>query len=304
MKDKVVFVTGAARGIGAAVSRQLAERGAHVVLTGLEHDELMARAAELGPGHMVREVDVTDAESVDAAVENAVDEYGRIDVVIANAGIGTYGTLEKGDPAAWLRTIDVNLLGVYRTVYATLPHIIESRGYILAIASVASFMSLPGMTSYSASKAGVESLVRGLRAEVGFRGVDVGSAHPSWIDTDLVRECEADLGAFRTMRANLQWPLKATTPLEECARILADGIEKRKARIFVPGSAGLIYWLRSLLNTRAVERANERLAAEAVPEMEREIEALGRSGSPRTTEINKLGPAPTQRAEASSKRYG
>jgi len=100
MKDKVVLITGAARGIGAAVAKQLASRGARIALTGLEPEELAARAAELGPGHMVREVDVTDAESVQAAVDAVVREYGRIDVVVANAGIGAFGTLETGDPEA------------------------------------------------------------------------------------------------------------------------------------------------------------------------------------------------------------
>lgn len=288
MKDQVVLVTGAARGIGAAVSKQLAARGARIALTGLEPEELAARAAELGPGHMVHELDVTDADSVRSAVAAVIEKYGRIDVVVANAGIGTYGTIETGDSEAWFRTIDVNLLGVYRTIHATLPHVIDSRGYVLVIASIASFMALPGMSSYSASKAGVELLVRGLRAEVGFRGVDAGTAHPSWIDTDLVRESEADLKSFQLMRANLPWPLKATTPLETCAKTIADGIEKRKARIFVPRSAALIYWMRSLLNTRPVERANEKIAAEAVPMMEREVAALGRSGSARTTAINSL----------------
>jgi NAD(P)-dependent dehydrogenase (short-subunit alcohol dehydrogenase family) len=288
MKDKVVFVTGAARGIGAAVSKQLAARGARIVLAGLEPDELAARAAELGPEHMVQELDVTDSDSVRSAVDAVIQRYGRIDVVVANAGIGTYGTIETGDSEAWFRTIDVNLLGVYRTIHATLPHVLDSRGYVLVIASIASFMALPGMSSYSASKAGVELLVRALRAEVGFRGVDAGTAHPSWIDTDLVRESEADLESFRLMRANLPWPLKATTSLETCAKTIADGIEKRKVRIFVPRSAALIYWLRSLLNTRPIERANEKLVAEAVPMMEHEIAALGRPGSARTTAINRL----------------
>lgn len=295
MKDKVVLITGAARGIGAAVAKELASRGAKIALTGLEPEELAARASELGAGHMVRAVDVTHADSIRQAVADVVKGYGRIDVVIANAGIGTYGTIEKGDTEAWFRTIDVNLLGVYRTIHATLPYLIESRGYVLVIASVASFMALPGMSSYSVSKAGVESLTRGLRAEVGFRGVDAGSAHPSWIDTDLVRESEADLESFRMMRASLPWPLKATTSLDQCAKTIADGIEKRKARIFVPRAAALIYWLRSLLNTRPIERANEKLASEAVPMMEREIDALGRPGSARTTAINKLNDQEDQR---------
>ncbi|MFW2389996.1 MAG: short-chain dehydrogenase/reductase, partial [Polyangiales bacterium] len=213
MEDKVVLITGAARGIGAAIAKELASRGAKIALTGLEPEELAARAAELGAGHMYRVADVTDPDSMKRAVADIVKEYGRIDVVVANAGIGTYGTIEKGDTEAWLRTIDVNLIGVFRTIHTTLPYLIESRGYALVIASVASFVALPGMSSYSVSKAGVESFTRALRAEVGFRGVDAGSAHPSWIDTDLVRESEADLEGFRLLRANLPWPLKSTTSL-------------------------------------------------------------------------------------------
>jgi NAD(P)-dependent dehydrogenase (short-subunit alcohol dehydrogenase family) len=294
MKDKVVFVTGAARGIGAAVSKELAARGARIALTGLEVDELAARAAELGPRHVYREVDVTDPQALQAAVDATVDQLGGIDIVVANAGIGTYGTVDNGDPRAWLHTIDVNLNGVFRTVHATLPHILERRGYVLAIASVASFLALPGMSSYCASKAAVEALVRSLRAEVGFRGVDVGSAHPSWIDTDLVREASQDLESFRFMRSKLPWPLKATTSLQDCAKAIADGIEGRKARIYVPQSVALIFWLRGLLNTSAGERMTAEIVKEAVPMMDKEVAALGRSGSVRTIRINRLAESEVQ----------
>lgn len=288
MQGKVVFITGAARGIGAAVAKELARRGARVALTGLEPAELEARARELGPGHMAREVDVADLEAVRGAVADVVAELGGIDVVIANAGIASYGTIEHGDPEAWRRTIEVNLSGVFHTVHAALPHVLERRGYVLAIASVASFMALPGMSSYSASKAGVELFIRALRAEVGFRGVAAGTAHPTWIDTDLVRDAATDLESFRLLRSKLPWPLRATHSLDDCARTIADGVEKRQARIYVPRSIGLIYWLRSLLNTGAIERSLEPAVAEAVPLMDRELQTLGRPSSQRTTEINRL----------------
>lgn len=139
-------------------------------------------------------------------------KLGGIDIVIANAGIGTYGTIENGDSQAWSRTIDVNLTGVFHTVQARLPHVLERRGYVLVIASVASFLPLAGMSSYCASKTAVEALVRTLRAEVGFRGVDAGTAHPSWIDTDMVREVAQDLESFRFVRSKLPWPLRAARP--------------------------------------------------------------------------------------------
>lgn len=298
LQGKVVFVTGAARGIGAAVAKELAARGARIALAGLEPDELAARAAELGPGHTHRVVDVTDRHAVRQAVDSTVAELGGIDVVIANAGIGTYGTVEHGDVDAWLRTVDVNLNGVFHTVHAALPHVIQRQGYVLVIASVASFMALPGMSSYGATKAAVEAFVRALRSEVGFRGVGAGTAHPSWIDTDLVREATGDLESFRYARSKLPWPLKSTTSVEECALAIVRGIEKRKARIFVPRSVAVLYWLRSVLNSRVGEGLVSKIAKETVPMMERELSALGRPASARTARINGLGTSLSKSAES------
>ena len=288
LRGKVVFITGAARGIGAAVGAEAARRGAKVALAGLEPEVLAETAARIGPDAIDVECDVTDLDSVEGAVASTVERFGGIDVVLANAGIGTFGTAEKGDPEAWLRTIDVNLNGAYRTIHATLPHVLERRGYIGVVCSIASFAPLAGMSSYSASKAAAESLVRAVRQEVGFRGVDVGAIHPSWIDTDLVRESERDMPSFREGREKLPWPLKATTSVEDCATAIVDGFEQRKARVFVPKAAVLTYWLRTLITSRAGERIADADADERIPQMEREFAALGRSASTRTAAINDL----------------
>ena len=288
LRGKVVFITGGARGIGAAVGVESARRGASVALAGLEPEVLAETAARIGPDAIDVECDVTDLDSVEGAVASTVERFGGIDVVLANAGIGTFGTAEKGDPEAWLRTIDVNLNGAYRTIHATLPHVLERRGYIGVVCSIASFAPLAGMSSYSASKAAAESLVRAVRQEVGFRGVDVGAIHPSWIDTDLVRESERDMSSFREGREKLPWPLKATTSVEDCATAIVDGFEQRKARVFVPRAAVLTYWLRTLITSRAGERIAGADADERIPQMEREFAALGRSASTRTAAINDL----------------
>jgi NAD(P)-dependent dehydrogenase (short-subunit alcohol dehydrogenase family) len=288
LRGKVVFITGGARGIGAAVGVESARRGASVALAGLEPEVLAETAARIGPDAIDVECDVTDLDSVEGAVASTVERFGGIDVVLANAGIGTFGTAEKGDPEAWLRTIDVNLNGAYRTIHATLPHVLERRGYIGVVCSIASFAPLAGMSSYSASKAAAESLVRAVRQEVGFRGVDVGAIHPSWIDTDLVRESERDMPSFREGREKLPWPLKATTSVEDCATAIVDGFEQRKARVFVPRAAVLTYWLRTLITSRAGERIAGADADERIPQMEREFAALGRSASTRTAAINDL----------------
>ena len=288
LNGKVVFITGGARGIGAAVGVECARRGARVALAGLEPEELEATAARIGAGTPWFDCDVTEMASVEEAVEGTMSELGGIDLALANAGIGTYGTVEKGDPEAWLRTIDINLNGVYRTVHSVLPHVIERRGYIGVVCSIASFSPLAGMSSYSASKAGAELFVRALRQEVGFRGVDVGAIHPSWIDTDLVRESERDLPAFREAKGKLPWPLRATTSVEDCARAIVDGFEARKARVFVPKGAALAHYLRTVINSSFGERVTAAEAPEMVPRIEREIAELGRSGSARTARINDL----------------
>src|SRR3954447_6212593 len=134
LTGRAVLVTGAARGIGAETARRLAARGARVALVGLGPAELERVAGDC-PGAVFFEADVTDRDALAAAVEGTVAAFGGIDVVIANAGIGTVGFARSIDPAAFERVLEVNLLGVWRTVRACLPHVIERRGYVLTIAS-------------------------------------------------------------------------------------------------------------------------------------------------------------------------
>lgn len=284
LQGKVLFVTGAARGIGAGVAAEAARRGARVALTGIEPDELVARAAELGPDHIHLEADVTDLGSVERAVQGTVDELGRIDMVLANAGIGTYGSVENTDPAAFARTMEINVNGVFHTVHATLPQLLANRGWVGIVGSIASYAPLPGAASYNASKAGVELFTRALRAELGSRGVTAASIHPSWIDTDLVRE-SAELASFREAREKLPWPARATTSVERCAELIMDGAEAGKDRIFIPKSARLIFWARNLINSRFGEAIMTREAPELVARMDAEVAELGRSMSSRNIAI-------------------
>jgi NAD(P)-dependent dehydrogenase (short-subunit alcohol dehydrogenase family) len=279
-----ILVTGAARGIGAATARVLAARGHRVALVGLEPDRLAALAAELGDRHAWFEADVTDQDQLDAAVAGTVERLGGIDTVVANAGIASYGTVVQLAPDDFRRVVDINLTGVFRTVHAALPQVIERRGYVLIVASMASFTALGGLAAYCASKAGADALAASLRQEVARHGVAVGSAYPSWIDTDMVRDATQDLDSFRRMRAMLPWPMHSTTSVEECGTAITDGIERRARRIFVPPSAQLLQWLRPLLGSAPVEWLILRGAGRLIPAMEAEVEALGRSVSERVRE--------------------
>ncbi len=187
VNGRTVFVTGAARGIGAESARRLHAKGANVALVGLEPDLLEELAAELGDRAEAFEADVTDADALERAVDDAVERFGGIDVAIANAGINMSGTVAKGRLEAIERVLDVNLMGVWRTDRAVLPQIIERKGYLLNIASLAAVSHAPMMAPYATAKAGVEALSNCLRQELALTGARVGCAYFGFIDTDLVR---------------------------------------------------------------------------------------------------------------------
>lgn len=272
----VVLITGPARGIGAALARVLAARGASIALVGMEPERLVTLAAELGPSHSWYECDVTDQASLDAAVADTMRAHGRIDAVVANAGISSHGTVALTPIEAMARVIDVNLTGVIRTVSATLPHVIDSKGYYLLIASAAAIASSPGITTYSATKAGVEHFGNGLRLEVAQKGVDVGVAYPSWIDTDLVRDAQT-LGSFSERLKRLPGPFGKITPLDVCAAALAEAVEKRMRKVFVPKSLGRYAAIRELLKSPFAEKRATRNINAHLPHLDEEVTASGRS---------------------------
>ncbi len=278
LAGSVVLVTGAARGIGAHTARLAAARGARVALLGLEPDLLSAVAAELPGGpHAWYECDVADQPGLDRAIASTVEVLGGIDTVVANAGVANLGTVAVGPVDALVRTIEVNLIGVVRTVSATLPQVTARRGYYLLISSAAAFTVLPGMAAYCAAKAGVEQFGNALRLEVAHTGVRVGTAHPSWVDTDLVRDAAADLPTFRERLRRLPPPLNRYTTVDSCAGALVDAIERRRRRVYVPRSVAAVSALRTVALGPAVGAALRRAARTGVPAMEAELRAVGRS---------------------------
>lgn len=286
LKGKVVLITGGARGVGAETARRLVAKGAQVVLVDLDREPLAALEAELGASNATSIVgDVTKLEDMEAAVDHALKAFGKLDVAMANAGIASYGSVLAVDPATFRRVIDVNVNGVFHTVRAALPALIETKGYALVVSSLAAYAASPGLVAYHASKAGAEHFANALRPEVGYLGVKVGSAHMSWIDTPLVQDAKSDLSAFRTMLDRLPGPLGNTTSVEACADAFVKGIEKRKTRISVPGWVNAIRWLKPALTTPIGERETARHAHEIVPLMDQEVLALGRSMSARTAAL-------------------
>jgi NAD(P)-dependent dehydrogenase (short-subunit alcohol dehydrogenase family) len=287
--SRVVFITGGARGIGAEVARRLRAKGAKLVLTDLDEAPLAALSAELGGAEHVLTVlaDVRDLSAMQAAADKAVERFGGIDIVLANAGIASFGSVLHVDPEAFKRVIDVNVLGVFHTVRATLPSVIERRGYLLLVSSFAAYTAAPGLAPYHASKAAVEHFANALRLEVAHQGVDVGSAHMSWIDTPLVQDAKSDLGTFSEMLAALPSPIGKTTTVDKCGAAFVAGIEGRKKRVNCPGWVGAFRWIRPLVSTSLGERPIRALTPDLLPRMDAEAAALGRSIGARTEALEK-----------------
>lgn len=284
---KRVLITGAARGIGAALAHELADRGARVAACGLEDDALTAVVDGLPGGterHAWFPADVRDLDAVRAAVAGAVERFGGLDVVVANAGIVNLGTVAGSPTEDLLRTIDVNLQGVVRTVGASTDALLASRGHVLLISSASALGPTAGMAAYTASKAGVEAFADALSQELRPTGATVGCAYLSWVDTDLVRDVDELLPSMRLLRRRLPWPLRATTSPAVAAAALADGIAGRRRRIMVPRGLGLLRWTRPALTSPAGEALMGLLGHRLIPRMDQESRALEHRFGARTPE--------------------
>ena len=245
-----------------------------MALLGLEPGELAQVAASCGPHAHWWELDVTDEDALAAAAAEIRRTYGRVDVVVANAGIAIGGPFLHCDPRTFARVIEVNLLGSVATTRAFLPALLESKGYLLQVASLAALAPAPMMAAYCASKSGAEAFARAVRAEVAHHGVKVGVAYLSWTDTDMVRGADEN-AALAQMRARLPYPAGRTYPAAAAADALIRGITRRAPRVYGQG------WLPFMQAARGVvPPLAARLAARAMPEIETRWLATGARAEP------------------------
>jgi NAD(P)-dependent dehydrogenase (short-subunit alcohol dehydrogenase family) len=261
VNGRTVFITGAARGIGAESARRLHAKGANVALVGLEPERLEALAAQLGERAAAFEADVTDFDALQRAVAATVERFGGIDVGIANAGIAYIGPLASAPVEQVERTLAVNFLGVWRTDRALIPHIVEREGYLLNIASMAAVSHAPMMGPYTAAKAGVEALTDALRMETVLTRARVGCAYFGFIDTDLVRASFAQ-PSTQAMTGRLPSFMRNPAPLSAAIDAIERGIERRAPRLWAPRWVGAMLVLRGLvqpLTERQMLREPERL---------------------------------------------
>jgi NAD(P)-dependent dehydrogenase (short-subunit alcohol dehydrogenase family) len=238
-----VLITGAARGIGAALAERLHERGARVALCGLE-PELLAEVAARCGGAPWRRCNVARRDEVDTAVGELAGALGGLDVVVANAGVAAQLPLVGGDPEIFERTLAVNVLGTYYTTRAAGPHIARAQGYALVVASLAAAVHLPLMGAYCASKAAVEALGNSLRIELRPSGARVGVAYFGEIDTDMTERGFGTKAAALTVRFGM---FTRAAPLPRAIDALERGIADRARTISAPGFVGPLLPIRAVV---------------------------------------------------------
>jgi NAD(P)-dependent dehydrogenase (short-subunit alcohol dehydrogenase family) len=255
VRGRTVFITGAARGIGAGAAERLHASGANVALVGLEPERLERLAERLGYERATYyEADVTDMAALERAVAATVERFGGIDVAIANAGLSFSGTLSTAPVEHVERTLAVNLLGVWRTDRAVIDEIRRRRGYLLNIASLAAASHAPLMGPYAAAKAGVEALTDALRMELAASGTSVGCAYFGFIDTDLVRAGFAQPSS-QVLQSQMPAFMRNPAPLSVAIDAIERGVRERAPRVWAPRWVGALLLLRGLLQPLTERRA-------------------------------------------------
>jgi NAD(P)-dependent dehydrogenase (short-subunit alcohol dehydrogenase family) len=249
LAGRVALVTGASRGIGLATTRALVARGASVTMLDLDGDAAERAAAELGDAKTLPvAVDVTDRGAMQGAVASTVERFGALDVVVANAGIAPRAaTFRAMSTESFERVLDVNLMGVCRTVDAAIPEVVRRAGHVVVISSIYAFTNGLGIAPYAMSKAAVEQLGRALRAELSPTGTGVTVAYFGFIDTEMVRRAVDEDPLTSEMLTTLPAPLRKRLPPAVAGEAIAAAIERRRPRLIRPRRWSAMSVLRGIL---------------------------------------------------------
>jgi NAD(P)-dependent dehydrogenase (short-subunit alcohol dehydrogenase family) len=240
LAGRTVAITGAGGGLGSNLAHALRVKGCKLALLDIDTERIAPLAAELGgePHAQVWKADVRSIESLEAAFADVAAYFGRIDVVVANAGVTVIESVAGGDPAAFERLIDINLTGVWRTYRAAIPYVSQQRGYLLGVSSMAAFIHSPLQSGYTAGKAGVWALSNSARLELRPHGVAVGTLHPTFFETPMLEQMlEAPAGEI-LWDGHRRAPFK-TVPRDAVIAAAVKAIERRSETVTVPASNAL-----------------------------------------------------------------
>jgi NAD(P)-dependent dehydrogenase (short-subunit alcohol dehydrogenase family) len=201
VKDKVAFITGGSKGIGYGIAKEIISLGGHAAITARTQEdvkEAAQRLSDMGPGRALGlSVDVRDLEAQQEAVGKTVEAFGGLDVLVANAGLGRFGSVEELTPEAWREVIDTNLTGVFYSVKAALEPLKRSKGYLITISSLAGRNFFKGGSAYNASKFGVTGFTEAVMLDLRDYGIKVSTIMPGSVATHFNDHAPTDKDAWK-----------------------------------------------------------------------------------------------------------
>ncbi|MEL6341938.1 MAG: SDR family NAD(P)-dependent oxidoreductase [Myxococcota bacterium] len=267
--DQVVWITGGGSGLGLAMAVEFARQGAHVAVSGRRVDRLedaVSLISAEGRRGLVVPCDVTDEDQMAAAARRVYDAFGRVDVVVANAGFGVSGRVDALSIEDWRRQFDVNVIGLVATVKYALPLLRKSRGRLALIGSAAAFFGAPKAGAYNASKAAVRSIGETLYVELAGTGVTCTTIHPGFVESEIAQV--DNQGRFHADRRDGR-PQRLMWPADRAARVMLRAIYQRRREVTFTGHGwliaflgshfpGLTHWLISL----GTRKRNQRMKSE------------------------------------------
>ncbi|MFI7669564.1 SDR family NAD(P)-dependent oxidoreductase [Nocardia sp. NPDC049526] len=240
---KVAVITGGAKGVGAATAQRLIDKGAAVAIV-----DLPETVQPEEPRMITLSGDVTRLSDMTEAADKVLDHFGRIDIVIANAGVAARGaTLRASSSGVVDRLLDVNIRGALNTVHACLPSVIDNSGHVVLLSSVFAYLNGVGTIPYAMSKAAIEQLGRGLRVELSAYDVSVTTAYFAMIDTDMIRRSVDADPAATALLDTLPRVLHKRITTEQAARAIVAGIARRNGRVVRPRRWAAVSSLRGVL---------------------------------------------------------
>lgn len=247
IKESVVWITGASSGIGRAMAFEWARSGWKVVLSARRKDLLDEAAAgirNMGGEALVVPADIMDEKSIEDAVQQIITTWGRLDVAVANAGFGVFGSIEKLTAKDWNRQLQGNVTGLALTVKYALPYLKINRGRIGLIGSVAAYLPNPSVGAYGASKAAVHSIGLTLQVELMGTGVSCTTIHPGFVVSEIARIDNE--GVWHPERPDPR-PAKLMWPTEKAAKVMVNAIIRRKRNYIFTTHGRVIVWLQRWL---------------------------------------------------------
>lgn len=243
-KEQVVWITGASSGIGKAMAAEWAKLGYKVALSARRKELLDKVADEIrssGGQAIAVTCDILEEDSIAHAVQEVIATWGQLDVVVANAGFGVFGSIEKLSAKDWNRQFQGNVTGLALTVKYALPHLMKTKGRIGLVGSVGAFLPSPNLGAYGASKAAVHSIGQTLQVELMGTGVSCTTMHPGFVVSEIARVDNE--GVWHPERPDPR-PANFIWPTDKAAKVMVKAMLKRKRIYIFTGHGKVFVWLQ------------------------------------------------------------